>query len=66
MQFQFSHGLAGLANSNMIFVIASQGEMASFATGKTPFLLEIERAQGSSLQEIPRLLNDAADQQPVP
>jgi hypothetical protein len=40
--------------------------MASFPTGTTPFLLEIQSAQGSSAQEIPRTPkwpNDAADQE---
>jgi hypothetical protein len=41
------HRVAGSAiNSNIVSVIPSQGEMASFSTGMTPFLLEIERARG--------------------
>jgi hypothetical protein len=40
--------------------------MASFPAGMMPFFLEIEGAQGSFVQEIPRLLNDAADQQHAP
>ncbi len=48
------HRLAGSANPNFILFIAPQGEMASFSIGTTPFFLEIDSAQGSSVQEIPR------------
>jgi hypothetical protein len=58
-----SHGLAGSANPDWIFVIASRGKMASFRIGTTPFLPEIESAGGSSGQEIPRTPDDAADQE---
>ncbi len=58
-----SHGLAGSANPNFIFVIAPQGEMASFFIGTTPFLLEIDSARGrSSVQEVPHTPDDAAHQ----
>jgi hypothetical protein len=40
--------------------------MASFPAGTTLFFLEIESALGSFVQEIPRSLNDAADQQHAP
>jgi hypothetical protein len=40
--------------------------MASFPAETMPFSLEIESAPGSFVQEIPRLLDDAADQQHVP
>jgi hypothetical protein len=40
--------------------------MASFPAGTTPFFLENESALGSFLQEMPRSLNDAADQQHAP
>jgi hypothetical protein len=36
--------ISGLANPHRNFVIASQGEMASFPAGTTPFFLEIESA----------------------
>jgi hypothetical protein len=57
-----AHGLAGSANPNINFVIALCGEMASLPIGMTPFLFEIERVRGSSMQEIPRAPNDAADE----
>jgi hypothetical protein len=57
-----NHGLAGSANPNFIFVIAPQGEMASFPIGTTPFLLEISSSWGNSMHEIPRAPDDAADQ----
>jgi hypothetical protein len=53
----WSHGLAGSANPNLIFVIAPRGEMAPFCLGTMPFLLEIDSARGSSMQEIPRAPN---------
>jgi hypothetical protein len=37
--------------------------MASFPAGTTPFFLQFEHARGSFVQEIPRALDDAADQQ---
>ncbi len=44
--------------------MASQGEMASFPIGTTPFLLEMYSARGSSaVQEIPRTPDDAADEE---
>jgi hypothetical protein len=54
--------ISGLANTHVYFVIASQGEMTSIPTGTTPFFPEIESARGSSVQEIPRSPDDAADQ----
>jgi hypothetical protein len=57
------HGLAVSTNSNVFSVIASQGEVASFPIGTTPFFPEIETVKGSSVLEIPCLHNDAADQE---
>jgi hypothetical protein len=37
--------------------------MASFPIGTTPFLLEIDSARGSSMQEIPHTPDDAAAQE---
>jgi hypothetical protein len=51
------------ANPLLTFVIASHGRMASFPAETTPFLLQFEGARGSLVQEIPRFLDDAADQQ---
>jgi hypothetical protein len=56
------HGLAGSANPHPIDVIAPRGEMESFPIGTTPFLLEIHVARGSSAQDIPHALDDAAHQ----
>jgi hypothetical protein len=55
--------ISGSANPHSIFVIAYHGEMSSFPAETTPFFPEIESARGSSVQEIPRSPNDAADQQ---
>jgi hypothetical protein len=56
--------ISGSANPNRDFVIASQGEMASFPAGTTPFFLEIKSARGvPTVQEIPHALDDEADQQ---
>jgi hypothetical protein len=41
------------ANPHRDFVIASQGEMASFPAGTTPFLLEIESALGIPCKKSP-------------
>jgi hypothetical protein len=54
--------LAGSANPNFVFVIAPRGEMASFPIGTMPFLLENDSTQESSVHEIPRAPDDAADQ----
>jgi hypothetical protein len=51
-----------LANPNLILVIAPRGEMALVPVGMTPFLLEIESGEESSVQEIFRAPNDAANQ----
>jgi hypothetical protein len=37
--------ISGSANPHCNFVIASQGEMASFPAGTTPFFIEIESAR---------------------
>ncbi len=57
--------ISGLANPHFIFVITSHGEMALFPAKMTSFFFEIESTQGSSVQEIPHLVDDAADQQAV-
>ncbi len=54
--------ISGSANSKPAFVIASRGEMASFAIGMTPCFLEIQSARGTFAREIPRRPDDAADQ----
>jgi hypothetical protein len=40
--------------------------MAKFPARTTPFFLEIECAPGSFVQEIPRSLDDTADQPSLP
>jgi hypothetical protein len=61
--FQIPPWISGSANLQSIFVIASQGEMSSFPAGMTPFFPENKSARESSVQEIPRSPNDAADQE---
>jgi hypothetical protein len=58
--------ISGSANPHLNFVIASHGRMASFHAGSSPFFLEIESAPVSFVHKIPRLLNDAVDQQHAP
>jgi hypothetical protein len=58
----FNSRISGSANPHRDFVIVSQGEMASFPAGTTPFFLQIERAQGVPCKESPAL-DDAADRQ---
>jgi hypothetical protein len=63
-QLGFIHRLAGSANPVNIFVIAPQGEMASFPRCRNNAAIsprDWQRA-GSSLHEIPRTSNDAAHQ----
>jgi hypothetical protein len=55
--------ISGSADPDLFFVITSHGGMMSFPAETTPFFPEIEYAQGSSMQEIPCLPDDAADQQ---
>jgi hypothetical protein len=45
--------ISGSANPQGDFVIATQGEMASFPAGTTPFFLEIESAQGVLCKKFP-------------
>jgi hypothetical protein len=61
-KWRLQYRLAGLANPNIIFVIAPCGEIALFPVEATPFLVEIGSTWGSSMQEIPRAPNDAAAQ----
>jgi hypothetical protein len=58
--------ISGLANPHLNFVIASHGQMALFPAGTMAFFLVIESTPGSFVQEIPRSLHDAADQQHAP
>jgi hypothetical protein len=58
--------ISRLANLHRNFVITSLRVMASFPAQTTPFFLQIERARGSSMQGIPRALNDTADQLSAP
>jgi hypothetical protein len=50
--------ISGLANPHRDFVIASLGEMGSFPAETTPFFLQFESARGSSVQGIPRALDE--------
>jgi hypothetical protein len=45
--------ISGSANQHYDFVIASQGEMASFLAETTPFFLEIESARGAPCKKSP-------------
>jgi hypothetical protein len=45
--------ISGSANPHCDFVIACQGEMASFPAGTTPFFLEIESARGVPCKKSP-------------
>jgi hypothetical protein len=52
-----------IGKSAFIFFIAFCREMVLFPIGMTPFFPEIESTWGSSVQEIPRLHDDAVDHQ---